>query len=67
MLPQVSALLESLAAHLARVAPVAAVDAQDVRLDVTVAREQLEADAAGVLVANIKVVQLGVVVMLLES
>jgi hypothetical protein len=67
VLAEVGALLEPLAAHGARVPAVAAVHPQDVRLDVAVAREQLQADPARVLVADVDVGKVRIVVVLLGS
>jgi hypothetical protein len=65
VLSEVGALLEPLAAHGTRVPAVAAVDPQDVGLDVAVSSEELEADTAGVLVADVEARKLRVVVVFL--
>lgn len=66
MLPQMGALLEALAAHGAGVAPVSTMDSQNVRLDVAVAGEQLEADTTGMFITDLaQLTDVGVLVMLL--
>lgn len=59
------ALFEPLSTHRAGVASISAMDSEDVRLHVGVAREQLETDATGVLVADVQVFDFGIFVMLL--
>ncbi len=63
---QMGALLEPLAAHGARISAVATMHSEDVGLDVAVPRKELEADAAGVLVADLPdPAHVGVLVVLL--
>ena len=53
MLSEMSAFLETLAAHGARVATVAAVHPQDVSLHVAVSGEQLQANPTGVFISDV--------------
>ena len=72
MFPQMCALLETLATHGARIPSVTTVYAQNVSFDVRVAREQLQANAAGMFItdlsqlANIRVLVVLLVLMCLK-
>ena len=72
MFPQMGALLESLAAHRARVPTVPAMDAQNMGLHVGVPREELEANATSMFItdlsqlANIRILVVLLVLMCLQ-